>query len=687
VSEAQGVTNTLGRALDAVAAMLTTALPSLAITATGTSVASATANGRAAGDRVRRALAGEASPDEFRQAMYQLKLVTDDVRAARRSGLPISPEDQAFLSSFYGAVGDRLYDIPAYVKAPEHTWDTSLFGLFGKNEAGFSAADQTTMMNSVGNGVLTLSADNSTLPPAVRDLLNQPATTTSQVIIGPFGSQDMPLAPGREPLTGVFGETNHSLGLHAPNFDKFESLGQMVHAADSDIVPGKDFSSGLTRQTADIADASRRLNDVGRLTPSDPGYFTMTDTPALYDSQRVETAMTNMLDVTTRNHEANAALFDPAVASNRETLTHLANYAWTDDGRTVGQLVDWIGPGMANPAESQLASTAYVNLTQTMTDTSAMPGHFPEGRGALGTSSMFEQMSRSMTTNPELSEALARATVPNLDLYAHPLDGIDTNTRDMQISSPDASRMLTLAQFSQGGRDEIAFGAAAYGQYQLDQAYHGTTGTLEQRMEQAGRYTGNVQGMATATANDAIWYANVDDAEARSREQQLAYERQQAAMKAVKDYAGFGIGKIPGVDSFSSFLAGQAMGSFVDSFKPPTPIAPTGIPFDVSHHPMFSGNASTYEAAYTLANYEHAAGRPVPDSVFVTDAAGGRNIPLPGQVGDIGVKESVVRWATDDPARAAYLAAYDQHASVSYDRNLHVSSRDDIVNFIQGRHH
>src|SRR5439155_1402107 len=101
-------------------------------------------NGRTLGETVVAALDGNASPAQFRGAMAQLQQVTDRLREARRRGSEPTAEDKALLSSFYGALGARVFDLPGYVRAKQHTWDASLFGLFGKSEPGFSEADQKT---------------------------------------------------------------------------------------------------------------------------------------------------------------------------------------------------------------------------------------------------------------------------------------------------------------------------------------------------------------------------------------------------------------------------------------------------------------------------------------------------------------------------------------------------------------
>ncbi|WP_405103215.1 WXG100 family type VII secretion target [Micromonospora sp. NBC_01412] len=637
VTAMRGVYDRLGEVL----AQVATELGGPSAAGAAGSAAAAGADGRTAGETVRAALAGDVSPTQFRQAMAQLAVITDRVRASQ----PPSAADKAFLTSFYGALGDRVFDLPGYLNATEYRYQTSLFGIFGETAPGFAPADRQAMLRTVGNGILTLSQDPADLPAAIRDLVHERATTETNIGTSSFGfSQELPSTPGRAPLTGVFGETVYTNRLDVPRYAQWEALSQLTGAADRNLVGGADYSAAVTRRVGEMADVTQRLDDLSRHNPHQPGYYVSTNDAVLWDKPRVDTTLTNLLDVSTRNHVADAAL-----AGDGATLRRLACFGWADDGATAGRVVDWIGAGTADPAEHDLARGAYVNLTQTITD----PASYP-------------QTLTAMRENPHFAEAIARATVPNMDLYAQPLDGLDTNPAAQQLGSTDARHMLMLGQVTQGGRDEINAAADLYQEYLLRQADAGTI-----PMEQAGRYAGNVDGLTNAAAANAIWHANVQDAEQATRTAQESYARQVAITNAVKDVVGFGVGKLPEVGSFAGFAFGQAANVVTGAMQAPAPVLPQGLPADVFHHPQFTGNGTVYTAAGDLASYELRTGGSAPS--------------VPVGTGYGAAAEEAVRWARADPGRADYIDAYSTAAQYVYLGNLATHTRESIQFDVQGR--
>ncbi|MFG1779561.1 WXG100 family type VII secretion target [Micromonospora sp. NPDC049048] len=637
VTAMRGVHERLGVVLAQVAAELGGSSPA----GTAGSTAAAGADGRTAGETVRAALAGDVAPAQFRQAMAQLAVVTDRARAAQ----PPSAADKAFLTAFHGALGDQVFDLPAYLNATEHRYQTSLFGLFGETAPGFAAADRQEMLRTVGNGILILSRDPADLPAAVRDLVHTRAATETNIGTNSFGfTHEMPSTPGRAPLTGVLGETVYTNRLDVPRYAQWEALSQLTGAADRNLVAGADYSAAVTRRVGEMADVTQRLDDLSRHNPGQPGYYVSTNDAVLWDKPRVDATLTSLLDVSTRNHVADAAL-----AGDGETLRRLAGFAWADDGATAGRVVDWIGAASADPARHDLARGAYVNLAQTVTEPASLP-----------------QTLAAMRENPHFAEAIARATAPNMDLYAQPLDGLDTNPAAQRLGSTDARHMLMLGQVTQDGRDEINAAADLYQEYLLRQA---DTGTIP--MEQAGRYAGNVDGLTNAAAANAIWYANVQDAEQATRTAQEAYARQVAIANAVKDVVGFGVGKLPEVGSFAGFAFGQTANVVTGAMQAPAPVLPQSLPADVFHHPQLTGNGAGYTAAADLASYELRTGGSAP------------TVPVGTLHG--AAAEEAVRWARTDPGRADYIDAYTSAAQYVYLGNVATHTRESILFDVQGR--
>ncbi|MGH3657704.1 MAG: hypothetical protein ACRDUA_13700, partial [Micromonosporaceae bacterium] len=650
----------LGTTLDTVAADLRTASGNDRPEAASSGSPQAARNAAA---RARRALDGDAGPAELRTAMAELRGVTDRVHGARAAGNDPAAADLAYLSTFYRQLGDKVFELPGYIRAGEHEWDTVL-GFFGQTDPGYSAADQSSMMSTLGNGIVELSHHPDQLSPEIRDLVTTPAGTTE---VGAWPTM-MPSASNLYQAVGI------------PHLDRFEAMRDMLTAADPALPAGTEFSAGLTQRVGEIAEVTGQLHDPTNQI-GDDRLDVVPEQAGMHDKARMDTTMGDLLGVSTRNTAADASLMTDAA-----TLRRLAGYEWTDDGAAASKVVSWIPPALASddPAAQQLARESYLRLTETVTDTGlgTSPDTTPgTGAGDGGDDGTLAPMLRGMSTNEALSTEFARLNSANIGLFGN-TDG-PTGTSPAQLSATDARHMVMLGAYSQDGRDLTTAAALAYQQHQLQVAADipPDTRTHDAMVTSAGERAGNVMGLTTAGIENAIWDEAARDAEVFTAERQEQYERQLALANVVKDLGGEAAGKVPG---FGVVYDHTMEAAIKGALPEPEPVPPS-VPADQRHETQLHvPSAGKVIAGYDIAAYEYARD---PSSVPPEALVRGDGAPRVASGVDIfsqPSREAVVEWARTHPTLGPYVDGYHSQAYMSYDSNIRTDTAESIGNDTTG---
>lgn len=652
------------------------------------------ADGRRAAEMVQRALDGRAGPEEFKDGMALLRMVSDHAQYAQENGIKLSDGELAFLTAFYGTLGKDIYRLPDYIRADEHKYDENgrHFLWWGYDNApGFSEADQKWMMSAAGAGILALSDEKLGggfqddqhpygLPKDLYELLHDPAVTSKLETIG----------------------TSSYVTVEGTRLDDLGALADLVHAAPPDMHGGTRFSELVTQRVAEISNIVERHRTTDL---HSPGLQLLVE-PDLAKWGSDDHHLRHLLDVSTRNHQANYNLLtgatndpmarigtyvdDPVYTmDNRKFLiSSLFGKEWSDDGKAAGGLVDWIGDDSLKSGEQGArAREAYTSLTNLLTDDTKF--QMADGQGGKVDTNFFKMMADDMVENGAISTALARATQPNIGLFAHPLDSGDTqwNHGDPQLSDHDASRMMMLAQYTQEGRNHITIASQAYKFDLLDQVHKG-----EISMATAGQYAGNIDGYATAGAENAIWQKNVGAADKATEEARQAYFDRVMYSNVVKGFISFGAGRVGDAGPYLS----QAVDRSADlmfglEFRGPPVIKPEQLPQDLADTPLHTPQGAVNTAAYDLAAYERFRGGDFPaqatwlDSdgdVVARDARGQVRVADPMEVTDPDVKRHVAEWANGHYKE--YMTGYDTHANDVYQKNSHTESPEDIRNYMEG---
>jgi hypothetical protein len=583
------------------------------------------ADGAEAAEIVQRAMSGDASPEEFQEAMLILQLVTNRASQVQEQGGYLSEGELAFLHEFYGTLGDDLWDLPNYIQRESHSWDAprfNPFGLFDKDADGFDQDTQEWMLAASGTGLLALS-NPQLWPPTLRS--QDPMDTDSQYHL-PQTVIDLVSDPAVTYEMKVIGYASYNV-FDLPRKDDFLALADMLGAVESHMEGGTGFSEQLTLRMAEIAAPVQHFTD---WTPSTPGLPPLVGDNGLFHED-ADSLMRTLLGVSTRNDEANYHILTDQVEtplgapSGRTVLTSLYHFKWSDDGATVAGLTDWISERADAAAQTgehdPMATEAAAALIDLMTTTERGEGHNdPEHYRE----DMYDDMMRTLAEqNPEVARSFSRIAAAYLSDFSEPsgpTTGVE-NDGSLTLSDHDKIRFLDLI-----ATDEQAINGLSYasGQYQQRLLELGLTDDVP--MTEVAQRSSRLDGLlAAARVNAAMVGESQEYADA-----QAAYEEHMRyagyGKSIVTSTAGAAVGASP-LKPFSSFINGglSSMADAVISGTIQAPTADQGFdPGDI----LDQGRDDTY-AAYDYLHALNSTGQ-LPDDFEIPDQFIRYGPPYPG---------------------------------------------------------
>lgn len=525
------------------------------------------ADGEWAADVIRRALAGDASPEEFEQAMRMLLAVTDRAAQVAEDGGYLTAEEIGFLHNFYNGLGDKLWEVPDYIARDRHVWDNpwwTPFDWLAKRADGFDADTQEWMMGALGAGVVTLSNPqywppslrgedpldtDSTyhLPETVIDLISGPQVTARDIVIGGYPY----------------------LEIKVERMGDFDALARMFAGVDERLEAGTRFSELTTLRVAEIAAATMVLENSG---VNSPGLLVLSD--QLHDVARVSGTLEDLLGVSTRNAEANYHLLtserlDPMarignhlshvnyVLDDRQfLLTALYGFEWSDEGAAVAGLTDWIAEHAHQAAmrdeQDPMANEAAAALIDLVTMTERGEGHNDPDDYRFN---MYDTLMRTLAEqNPEVARSFSRVAASYLDDFSEPSGSRTTVESDgsLSLSDHDKIRFLDLIATDESAINGLSFAA---GEYQERILVAGLSG--EMSMHEIGQRSSTLDGLLAAAR------VNADLVGGSQR-----YESAQAAYEEHMRYASY-------AKTAGTTLAG--LGIDASPFKPAGPWLKAGL--------------------------------------------------------------------------------------------------------------
>jgi hypothetical protein len=347
-------------------------------------------------------------------------------------------------------------------------------------------------------------------------------------------------------------------GANRPEYSRetaaeLRGLGKFFGALDGrgldELEGGKEYSAALTLAIAD-ADSGFRIGS--------------------------EDELLNILEVSTRNRDANAALLTGALQhpdygkdSPEHVLRGLFGPQWKDDGKAAAGLIDWIGDDAASkvPAERDRATESAYALFTTMTDESKS-SHWNESAyeffsDSYGKMNGFENAPIG-AANPAVAMAMGKSAAPYLDYFSAADNGgdskpsFDNPASRMYLSMDTRQNFVELIMGSPAAGD--AFGTAAYKHVLAEAAYADQWPDTESAKSQAAE-SGMLMGLLDHGFTKVFEDAQADADKATSLANQHAnWSRASAA--AAKEL----ILELPGVKSLGT-LANQTIRQLTEGFK------------------------------------------------------------------------------------------------------------------------
>ncbi|GAA1665873.1 hypothetical protein GCM10009830_09340 [Glycomyces endophyticus] len=367
----------------------------------------------------------EALPADKRKMLEAILALAAEARDKQQNGGTLTTGQLDFLEQFFKGMEQPwtehnpiqtgvLYLIPDILKGS----DTP-------------AADQALIMAAMGGGLLALSdprigGGGARMPGSMKTLVDHF-----------FGTGDKP------PYSRETGAELRALGKF---FGAMRDQGGL-----DDLEGGKEYSAALTLAIAD-ADSSYRLGS--------------------------EDELISVLEVSTRNRDANAALLTGGLQHpdyGKETPEHvlrgLFGPQWKDDGKAAAGLIDWIGDDASSkdPAVADRAAQSAYALFTTMTNET--PGsHWDQSAYDFFTDSYGEigsfQDAPIGAANPEIAFAMGKTAAGYLDYFS-----AADNSGDDALSLGNPASQMYLSLDTRQNFVEMIMGSPAAGQKFGEAAY------------------------------------------------------------------------------------------------------------------------------------------------------------------------------------------------------------------------
>src|SRR5690625_5034159 len=218
-------------------------------------------------------------------------------------------------------------------------------------------------------------------------------------------------------------------------------------------------------------------------------------------------AMQHMVDVATRNEQANTWFLHDAAENNGEAAQHLADlytFDWDDNGDAVSGYTDWIHDALDRQNEGdpdtadrwEMAQRASVDVIDAVTDTGNDEGRPNVFRQLMGGAQ--EDAKSFGMINPQIADSLGDVAARNLDaLGGDPsIKSTEIGPDDgVQVAEDDRGRLFTLVNTDPDAAEDLN---AQVGVYQAEQLRAAIKAGDDDALKIAAKTNGTLEGYMNA---------------------------------------------------------------------------------------------------------------------------------------------------------------------------------------------
>ncbi|UGT40913.1 hypothetical protein LTV02_33895 [Nocardia yamanashiensis] len=401
----------------------------------------------------------------------------------------------------------------------------------------------------------------------------------------------------RGKLFGAPIDDRHGLFNYTEDMAKFAGF---LNNADPNYIPGERFGVELQRQAAHQA----WILDHGGYA----GYSSIgvNESEWLSDTER---SAQNLLGVGARNTESSYALltgngseelfgkdvpgqsyekYDPKLYSS------LFQHDWKDDGKAVGQTIDWIGTDSHDTGPDGKPTIQALHAREALT---RLPDFFApsddpqdpsklDGKPALHRSGgldvgSFTATAKGFSDNPELARSLAHVMGSNIDSYidsAAPSTKYLPDAGEAQLNVTDANRLLFLSSQSEQGRLTLEVARQAYESDVLTRAFAQDGVSPGDYASSKMQQLAGLDARVTNAAQNALTFQDGNKIHDYNANLQEIFEKKMAAAEIISQ-VGVGsleVAHVPGGEAggvAAEMLAEHAAGGLISKFVPePDPL-------------------------------------------------------------------------------------------------------------------
>ncbi|MFD3684209.1 hypothetical protein ACFWTE_05235 [Nocardiopsis sp. NPDC058631] len=489
-------------------------------------------NGEEHAEELLEYIEGGKEPDaHYYHLLAQLAAINALSLDGQRNGDKLRPDQIDYLEDFYTALEDQSEDgtVTSVVNAVQ--------------QGDLPDSNQDELMEALGGGILALSDGSlgggyDRLPESVRMLVEGPSDYWE------------PEYTGRDYHQDTEGNLNNNWARHAG------LLADLLQSAPSlegqPMQGGTGFSAHLT-VTVSEALGLHYNNDASH-----------------------DEALQSLLDVSTRNPEANAVLFTGDTTNDRpyshpnfgdielgDVLQNLYQHDWDDDGEAVGQMTDWISEyaNSDDPDQRELAGESTADLIEAIAGDNELyleliGVEMEEDEGKFVVTNNDDPKVSFTELNPGIAESFFEVFHTYIEDFGGETDGVyEYRPGERDLNLPLEARTRFMQYIASDDDSAVRMIASVEGQQMSNLSFDNLNSDSKFT---AGAENGTLQGLLDSALQNEAMNRTANENEAA----ESTAERQRKSAMLVTDIA-LGVAKIPASTHPASAIGAEILAATI----------------------------------------------------------------------------------------------------------------------------